>query len=152
MHVEATQKAFRRFLVALCCGDGQKADDIAQESYVKAYMASGKFKNPDKFKSWIYRIGYNTFIDERRTCRKAETLDSVRDLNTGDSSDSGFNYQELYIALNALNPRERTSIILFYMEGYSIKEIAEMQNKSVESIKQNLSRGRSKLRNMLVNL
>ena len=44
-HVEATQKAFRRFLVALCCGDSALADDIAQESYIKAYLSCDSFSN-----------------------------------------------------------------------------------------------------------
>ena len=67
-HVEGTQKAFRRFLVALCCGDTQLADDIAQEAYIKAYLSCDSFNSPDKFNAWIFRIGYNTFIDHRRRC------------------------------------------------------------------------------------
>ena len=43
-HVESTQKAFRRFLVALCCGDTALADDIAQESYIKAYLPAIRFQ------------------------------------------------------------------------------------------------------------
>ena len=47
-HVEATQKAFRRFLVALCCGDTALADDVAQESYIKAYLSCDSFSNLEK--------------------------------------------------------------------------------------------------------
>lgn len=149
IYVEATQKAFRRFLVALCCGDGQRADDIAQEAYIKAYMASGKFKDTGKFKTWLYRIGYNTFIDSTRSRPLTEDLDTLNHLNSSDGADDAFNYQELYQALNQLNPGERNSILLHYLEGYSIKEIAEMTQKSIDAIKQHLSRGRVKLRHIL---
>ena len=54
-HVESTQKAFRRFLVALCCGDTALADDIAQESYIKAYLSCDSFSNLEKFNAWIFK-------------------------------------------------------------------------------------------------
>lgn len=49
LQVELTSKAFRRFLVALCCGDSALADDVAQESYIKAYLSCGSSTNPEKF-------------------------------------------------------------------------------------------------------
>jgi len=52
---EGCQRAFRRFLAALCCGDTSLADDIAQESLVKAYLSCNGLKDPDKFNSWLYR-------------------------------------------------------------------------------------------------
>lgn len=66
-HVEATRKAFRRFLAALCCGNTALADDIAQESYIKAYLSCDSFDNPEKFRAWLFKIGYNTFINHRRS-------------------------------------------------------------------------------------
>ncbi len=68
-NTESCQKAFRRFLTALCCGDSDEADDIAQESLVKAYLSCDGLKEPAKFKAWLYRIGFNTFFSHRRaTC------------------------------------------------------------------------------------
>lgn len=51
---EATQKALRRFLAALCCGDCALADDIAQEAFIKAWLSSESLKDPDKFKTWDF--------------------------------------------------------------------------------------------------
>lgn len=150
-HVEGSQKAFRRFLVALCCGDSALADDIAQESYIKAYLSCDSFNNPDKFNAWIFKIGYTTFINHKRTERIFSDYDEARNIESGSSSDDKFRYQELYEALNKLPGRERTSVLLFYLEGYSIKEIAEIEETSQDAVKQHLSRGRNHLRGLLSN-
>lgn len=149
--VEGTQKAFRRFLVALCCGDGSLADDIAQESYIKAYLSCHSLDNPDKFGSWIFKIGYTTFLNHKRSERPFSDVEQAFQIQAACSSDDSFRYQDLYIALNQLPPRERTSVLLFYMEGYSIKEIAEIEDTSQDAVKQHLSRGRNHLRALLSN-
>lgn len=148
-HVESSQRAFRRFLVALCCGDTALADDIAQESLIKAYMSSDGFNSPDKFNAWIYRIGYNTFLNHKRAARPTTDYDAARDIASDIETDGAFRYQELYAALNSLPPKERTSILLFYIEDYSVKEIAGIVGASQDAVKQHLSRGRSHLRGLL---
>lgn len=150
-HVESTQKAFRRFLTALCCGDSQLADDIAQEAYIKAYLSSDGFADPSKFNAWIYRIGYNTFLNHRRSARPTATYEEARDISAPDAADSAFRYQALYAALNRIPDRERTSVLLFYMQGYSVKEIAEITESSTDAVKQHLSRGRVHLRAVIDN-
>lgn len=136
-NTESCQKAFRRFLTALCCGDSDEADDIAQESLVKAYLSCDGLKEPAKFNAWLYRIGFNTFFSHRRAIRPAVTLDGA------------FRYQALYAALDRIPERERTSILLYYMEGYSVREISAIVEVSEEAVRQHLSRGRSHLRGLL---
>ena len=148
-HVEGTQKAFRRFLVALCCGDSALADDVAQESYIKAYLSCDSFRDPDKFNAWIFRIGYTTFINHKRSEKIFTDYDQAKDIASSDTSDSQFRYQDLYSALNKIPGKERTSVLLYYMEGYSIKEIAEIVESSQDAVKQHLSRGRNHLRALL---
>lgn len=148
-HVEGTQSAFRRFLCALCCGDRQLADDIAQESYIKAWLSAGSISDAAKFKSWLFRIGYNTFLNNMRAERHTVGYDEVRNVSADDSADSEFRYQELYMALAGLPPKERTAVLLFYLEGYSVKEIAAMVDAGVDAVKQHLSRGRSHLRGIV---
>lgn len=150
-HVEGTQKAFRRFLVALCCGDAALADDIGQDSYIKAYLSCDSITNPDKFKAWIFKIGYNAFINHKRSERIFVDYDEVRNIKSADSTDSQFRYQELYTVLNKLPGKERTSVLLFYMEGYTIREIAEIEGATQDAVKQHLSRGRNHLRGLLSN-
>lgn len=148
-YVESTQEAFRRFLVALCCGDTTLADDVAQESYIKAYLSCDEFSNPDKFGAWIHRIGYNTFLNHKRGERLTSPYTEAASIPSESESDSAFRYQALYEALDRLNLKERTSVLLYYMEGYSIKEIADIQETSQDAVKQHLSRGRTHLRGLL---
>lgn len=149
--VEAVQKPLRRFLTALCCGDRQLADDIAQESLIKAYLSSDGLNDPDKFKAWLYRIAYNTFINSRRAEHLTVGYQEAANIVSVETSDSSFRYEALYKALGQLPDKERTSVLLFYLEGYSIKEIAAISEATESAVKQHLSRGRQHLRNLLEN-
>lgn len=150
-HVEVTQKAFRRFLLALCCGDSALADDVAQDAYIKAYLSCESFSDARKFNAWIFKIGYNTFIDHKRSAKVYADYNEARAVTSGDSTDATFSYQALYDALNRLPAKERISILLYYMEGYSVKEIAGMSDTSPEAVRQHLSRGRNHLHGLLSN-
>lgn len=151
-HVVATQKAFRRFLVALCCGDTALADDVAQESYIKAYLSCDSVSNVEKFNAWIFKIGYNTFLNHKRGERLTTDIEEAKGVISHDSAETSFAYQDLYEALNRIPAKERTSLLLFYMQGYSIKEIAGIQETSQDAVKQHLSRGRTHLRGLLSNI
>lgn len=150
--VESCQKAFRRFLAALCCGDTSLADDIAQESLVKAYLSCKDLKDPDKFNSWLYRIGYNAFLNSRRSIRITEPLETSYHTAGRERADDTFRYQELYIALAKISEAERSAILLYYMEGYSVQEIAKIQEVTQDVIRQHLSRGRNHLRQYLTSV
>jgi len=148
-YVEDSQKALRRFLTALCCGDAALADDIAQETYMKAYLGSDAFRDHSKFSAWVHRIAYNTYISYRRSEKYTLSLDNAECLPAYESGDSAYRYQELYAALDRLSAKERTAILLYYLEGYAIKEIAGIIEASPDAVKQQLSRGRQHLKEML---
>jgi RNA polymerase sigma-70 factor (ECF subfamily) len=99
-HVEGTQMAFRRFLVALCCGDAALADDIAQDAYIKAYLSCESLNDIDKFNAWLFKIGYNTFISHKRSKRAFADYEEARNIMSLETTDSQFRYQELYIAIS----------------------------------------------------
>ena len=80
--IRTEQKSLRRFLLALCCGNRDEADDIAQDALVKAYLAIDKHEDQGKDTAWLYRIAYNTFLDtsrSRRTMHPIETLNEQPD-------------------------------------------------------------------------
>lgn len=147
--VESTQRPLRRFLAALCCGDLPLADDLAQETYMKAYLASDTFRDPERFTAWLRRIAYNCFISHCRRERPSDPIDLVAARDSGNRADDSFRYQNLYMALDRLGHNERTAIVLFYIDGCQIKEIAEIMQSTQPAIRQMLSRGRTHLKNFL---
>lgn len=147
--VSVEQKSLRRFLLALCVGNREEADDIAQESLIKAYLSSSGYNDKGKFTAWLYKIAYNTFIDHMRSARTMSSLDDAHTVMDRSSADSTFEYQELYQALDGLPPKERTAVLLFYIKGYSINEIAEIVQCSTDAVKKQLSRGREHLKKTL---
>lgn len=148
--VERSQKSLRRFLVSVCSGDVSLAEDLAQESYLKAYMASGNFNNKDVFTSWILKIGYNTFLNYLRAQRPNIPIEEAKGFDSGDRSDDSFKYENLYQALEDLPVREKSAIVLYYLEGYSTKEISEILEINDEAVRQGLSRGRKRLKSLLM--
>ncbi len=145
-HVEREQEALRGFLLALCCGNKGDADDLAQDTLVKAYLSLAGYQDKERFRSWLFKIAHNTFLNHKASCRTMESIDEARTLIGGTEADSSFEHQDLYLALRTLPPKERSAITLYYMNGYSIKEIATITDASQDAVKQQLSRGRDKLK------
>ena len=59
--VEAYQTEIRRFFLNITFGDAALSDDLAQETFIKAYTSIRSFKGLSKFSTWLYRIAYNEF-------------------------------------------------------------------------------------------
>ena len=147
--VEREQEALRGFLLALCCGNKSDADDLAQDALVKAYISSAGYQEKGRFRSWLFKIAHNTFLNHKASCRTIESIDEARMLIGGNEADSSFEHQDLYHALRTLPPKERSAITLFYLNGYNIKEIAAITDTSEDAVKKQLSRGRDKLKEKL---
>ncbi|MBR2235230.1 MAG: RNA polymerase sigma factor [Prevotella sp.] len=145
-HVEREQEALRSFLLALCCGNKSDADDLAQDALVKAYLSSAGYQDKGRFRSWLFKIAYRTFLNHKASCRSMETLDDARTLISPHAADKSFEHQDLYLALRTLPPKERSAITLYYLSGYDIKDIAAITDTSEDAVKKQLSRGRDKLK------
>ena len=147
------QESLRRFLLALCGGDDDLADDIAQDALVRAYVASGSFLGLSKFSTWLFRIAYNCYIDHRR--KPEPDLISVEsppalNIHSEDETDSTYRYQKLYLALESLPEKEKAVIMLHYFEDLSIKDIAAILQIPAGTVKYHLSIGRNHLRDKLL--
>ena len=150
--VRSNQEPLRRFLITLCCGNREEAEDIAQDTFVKAYLSSPTFEERYKFSTWLFKIAYNTYLDRgKRSGSKVHFSVIGEDgwIPEASVEDDNFKYQGLYQALNKISERERTAILLHYIGGYSVKESANIMGCSPGALKLLLMRGRNKLKELL---
>ncbi len=155
-YVAQEQESLRRFLRALCNGDGFRADDIAQEALLKAFLSFERFEGRARFSTWLFRIAYNSWYDHiKKDCCRSEREDVLEGGEAlcvddeGTLADRGFEHQQLYLAIGSLNPQEKAVILLFYMEDKSIKEIEAVTGLPSGTIRSCLSRGRKHLKEFL---
>ena len=81
------QSPVRRFFLGQTLGDTQLSDDLAQDTFVKAYTHIGQFRGQSSFLTWLFRIAYNVFYDYTRGLRPTSDLDTPA--VTGRSGGSG---------------------------------------------------------------
>ena len=144
----------------------QDAEDLVQETYLKAFNAFDSFKQGTNLKAWLYRIMTNTYINSyrKKKRRPLETsADEITDhqLYTSSSHESpGLESAEVEAlksmpnsriseALNALNEDYRMVVYYADVEGLAYKEIAEVMDIPLGTVMSRLHRGRKQLREML---
>lgn len=153
MLVEAYQTEIRRFFLNLTFGDASLSDDLAQETFIKAYTSIRSFKGLSKFSTWLYRIAYNELYSYTRKRQEERLDDNTSALNSEDQMGS---YEEscnsrldINTAMQALNETERSIVTLYYLQDIPIKKIIEITNLPEGTIKSHLSRARTKMAHVL---
>ncbi|MBR5834602.1 MAG: RNA polymerase sigma factor [Bacteroidales bacterium] len=154
------QESLRRFLRGLCSGDGFRADDLAQEALLKAYLSFERYEGRSRFSTWLFRIAFNCWYDSQKKRGKEFEWLSFEDTSSvgppdgpADSSmDVIYENQQLYMAIGNLSLQEQTVILLFYIEEKSIKEIEIITGMPSGTIRSHLSRGRRRLKEYLETL
>jgi RNA polymerase sigma-70 factor (ECF subfamily) len=144
------QSPIRRFFLNLTMGDASLSDDLAQETFIKAFVNVHSFQALSNFSTWLYRIAYNVFYDSMRTQKQFSELD-VREIDLQYQSDNAFSAEKLdfYNALQHLKKEEQTVLILHYMEDKTQKEIAKIMNCPEGTVKTYLLKGKNKLMDYL---
>ncbi|MBW1847587.1 MAG: sigma-70 family RNA polymerase sigma factor [Deltaproteobacteria bacterium] len=138
-------------------GSEDKAADLAQETFIRAYEKLDLFRPGNKFFSWLYAIGMNLARDSIRKKKIFYVLDEDRDAGLSDRVDEKKvnPYEEriemvhLHFALKQLPLKEKEAIILRFREGLSMKEISVALEISVSGAKMRVHRGLKKLRDLL---
>lgn len=148
--VEAYQSPIRRFFYNLTGGDEELSKDLAQDTFVKAWLHIGSFQAAAKFSTWLYRIAYNIFYDSMRVQKPDADvdLDTVSDCMEADTGNNGFSI-DFAKALQILKEEERTAMLLFYMEDQTIAKISNIMNLPTGTIKSHLHRGKEKIAGFL---
>ena len=120
--------------------------DAIQEAIVKALTNLHTLRQDSYAKTWLIRIVINEcYTIMRREKRVVSLEDYTREETVSESED----YSDLYEAIGHLSDEARLSVTLYYMEGYSIIEIAKLMDTTESAVKNRLSRARAKLRTEL---
>ena len=143
--VNRYQSPIRRFFLAQTMGDGPLSDDLAQDTFIKAYTHLHQFQGTASFSTWLYRIAYNVYYDHTRRHRQTEDVESSTEAQRRSSAtDDGLRI-DLYKALQILSQNERTCITLQLIDGYKVEQIAAITAMAEGTVKSHLSRGKAKL-------
>lgn len=144
------------------------AEDLVQETFLKAYRAYGSFEAGTNLKAWLYRILTNTFINKYRADSRrpkeselgdVEDLYMYRRISRGDSADStrsaeesvldGLVEEDVKRAVEELPENFRIPVLLADLEGFSYKEIAEILDIPIGTVMSRLHRGRKAMQKRL---
>ena len=139
------QSPIRRFFLNQTLGDEQLSDDLAQDTFIKAYTNLQKFRGLSNFSTWLFRIAYNVHYDYVRVHHTTTDLDTPQALHTPSRHDNTALRLDLQDALDILTPNERTCITLQLMEGQPILQIAQITGIPENTIKSYLARGKHKM-------
>lgn len=148
--VRRHQSAVRGFLRHLTRGDSARSDDLAQETFIRAWRGLAGYRGGSRFGTWLLGIAYNLFRNERRGQRNDPAFDAGNEFpaaaSTGNLSDLR---QDLASALDRLPGDERTALALSLQFSLTHEEIAATTGWPLGTVKTHLSRGKEQLRGLL---
>ncbi len=145
----------------------EDAEDVLQESFIRAFRAIGGFRGASKFSTWLYRITVNLAAMRRRAHRYGiESLDEPTITKDGeinrDIRDAGIDPLEALVvaeirekldkAISDLSPTNRAVFVLRHIEGLSTEETRDILNISIPAVKSRLHRTRLALQEKLIGL
>ncbi len=144
------------------------AEDLVQETYLKAYRAFGSFTEGTNLKAWLYKILTNTFINSYRAKKRRPEVADVEDVEDlylyrrlsgdqpaglGRSAEEevleGITDTEVKAAIESLPESFRIAVLLADVEGFSYKEIAEITDVPIGTVMSRIHRGRKALQKAL---
>ncbi len=136
----------------------EQAEEVAQDSFIKAYKSLSNYRGDAKFSTWLYTIAYRKSLDAIKASKRMITSELIEEISEGEMELVGD-------ALNYLQVKERKKIIsdsimrlpedeaaiitLYYFEEKSVKEIVEIVNLTADNVKIKLYRSRKKLYSIL---
>ena len=149
--VRRHQSSVRGLLRQLTRTDVALADDLAQDTFLRAYKNIRSFRGEARFSTWLYRIAYNCFREDARRRKELvgideEQLQAERDPQVADPALR----HDLMHALSLLPLNERSAVLLCCQNGLSHEEAARVLDIPLGTVKTNVLRGREKLKRALV--
>ncbi|MBX2828020.1 MAG: RNA polymerase sigma factor [Flavobacteriaceae bacterium] len=136
----------------------EEAEEVAQDTFIKAYESLESFRGESKFSSWLYSIAYRKALDRVRKNKRQQTTDLLEEITEGDAGnidnalqlmESQERKEKIRQSIMQLPEIDATLITLYYFEDQSVKEIAQVTGLSEDNIKIKLYRSRKKLFTLL---
>ncbi|MBR6419379.1 MAG: RNA polymerase sigma factor [Oscillospiraceae bacterium] len=135
------------YRVALtCCRNVQDAEDVTHDVFLIRFQREEPFPDADAEKAWMLRVAINRSRDLFRRFRRRDTvsLEQAGEIPAKTEAELA-----VWEAVNALPEQYRVIIHLYYFEGYTVREIAEITNASETAVQTRLARARKRLQKML---
>jgi RNA polymerase sigma-70 factor (ECF subfamily) len=148
--VRRHQSSVRGLLRQLTRTDTALADDLSQETFLRAYKNIRTFRGEARFSTWLYRIAYNCFRENARRRKELVGIDEQQLQSEHDPkvADPALKHDLMY-ALNLLPLPERSAVLLCCQNGLSHQEAARVLDIPLGTVKTNVLRGREKLKRSL---
>jgi RNA polymerase sigma-70 factor (ECF subfamily) len=133
-------------------GDGQTAEDVAQDAFIRAYDKLDQYNEAYAFSTWLYKIADNIAYRKLKQTRPTKDIDDLEELIPDDKpsldeiTDNVFTQAAVEKAISELPIEYRQVISLYYWEDFSYEEIAEIMERPVNTIRTWLRRAKDKLR------
>ena len=146
-NIETILDMYGNMLFRLCIiilGNSNDAEDVIQETLIKYIQKAPAFKNIEHEKAWLITVATNKCRDILRFKKRYPMIDinEIKEF-TKDTSDSG-----ILDILMTLPDKFRIVLILYYVEGYKIEDIASIIGKTKSAVKMRLQKGRRLLREL----
>jgi len=136
---------FERFCRARVYGDTDYKD-LMHDTIVIAFEKFEKLEDPKSFLHFLFGISIRVLANTNRKQRLVHLSDEAQRIpDESQRADRNEDVQLLYQALSKLPEQQREALVLFEISGFSIAEIADLQNSGISAVKQRLSRGRKTL-------
>jgi RNA polymerase sigma-70 factor (ECF subfamily) len=148
--VSRHQSPVRRFLRHLLGGDYALADDLAQETFIRAYRGLARYRGESGFSTWLMGIAHNQYRNARRRRRETPTdrAEIPEEAEAGPARTVEL-HADMSVAMKRLDSDEQTALHLFYHQGFTHPEIASITGWPLGTVKTHISRGKDKLRPLL---
>lgn len=123
----------------------ESAEDICQNAFVKLLDYRGEFGSPENCKAWLIRVTINLSKNHLRSKRSVQPEELGENIPAPGTEEYG-----LLETVMSLPPKYRAVIHLYYYEGYSVNEIADIIGAPASSVTTRLSRARARLKDLLL--
>jgi RNA polymerase sigma-70 factor, ECF subfamily len=144
--VRRYQSPLRGFLRRLARFDAARADDLAQETFMKLFRSIGSYRGEAKFSSWLYSIAYHTFLNDQRGRIVETSFEESHQAPLPDTTQAAGDALDVEAALAHLNARQQAVFELHYRHGMTHQEVAGALELPLGTVKTDLSRGLDVLR------